>query len=102
MNIYLSFLIIYFWTSLHTSNYVFFFVVCMFLLITIEPTRSLTPIGVKALAGNNRGSALCISLLAVWVGGSCHRENVGKMSKGTQNYYLDTGHHTHTHENRTK
>jgi len=36
MNIYLSFLIIYFWTSLHTSNYVFFFVVCMFLLISID------------------------------------------------------------------
>jgi len=62
--------------------------------ICSEPTRSLTPVEVKALAGNNGGSALCISLLAVWVVGSRHRKDGGKMSKGTHNYYPDTGHHT--------
>jgi len=32
--------------------------------------------------------------LAVRVVGSRHTEEAGKMSKRTQNYYPDTGHHT--------
>jgi len=43
--------------------------------MTSEPTWSLTPVGVKALAGNNGGSALCTSLLDVWVVGYRHRED---------------------------
>ena len=37
--------------------------------------------GLKALDGNNGGSALCTPLLAVWVVGSRHREHVGIVSK---------------------